>query len=98
MNLNRMIGAEARIRLACFPFFYFFPSEIPVLGKKLGYETALEARQTFSNALRLNGDAFPPPPIYKRVARVLVRARKHLWAGTRISPYIFTLRGDQSVS
>lgn len=48
--------------LGLFSFFYFFPSEIPVLGKKLGYETALEARQTFSNALRLNGDAFPPPP------------------------------------
>lgn len=75
--------------LGLFSFFYFFPSEIPVLGKKLGYETALEARQTFSNALRLNGDAFPPLPIYKRVARVLVRARKHLWAGTRISPYIY---------
>lgn len=56
-----------------FPFF-FFQVKFPSSGKKLGYETPLEARQTFAVLKRGHGDAFPPPPIYrgKRVARVLV--------------------------
>lgn len=61
--------------LFSFPFLsFFFQVKFPSSGKKLGYETPLEARQTFAVLKRGHGDAFPPPPIYrgKRVARVLV--------------------------